>query len=74
MGVSGIRNRVLFGRLFADAQDLGLQRRQDYVYFEHSVVNGRHQFNVKVWKNVGSGSTKLKGEGILPRMSSASPA
>ncbi|KAM7211830.1 hypothetical protein V8F06_012803 [Rhypophila decipiens] len=64
MGTSGVRDRIHFGRVFSDPVDLGLQRKADYIFLEHSdLPDGRHEFKVKVWKNLGSGATKIKADG-----------
>ena len=62
MSTPGVRDRVHFARIFGTAQDIDLQRRQDYVYIKHTNTSSTaHKFEFKVWKNIGSGSTKLKG-------------
>ncbi|KAK4230039.1 hypothetical protein QBC38DRAFT_62431 [Podospora fimiseda] len=64
MNVPGIRDRINFARIFSDASDIGLQRRLDYVFLDHTTLsNGKHQFAVKVFRNTGSGATKIKADG-----------
>ncbi|KAI0202301.1 hypothetical protein F4808DRAFT_449713 [Astrocystis sublimbata] len=63
-GSSGLRNRIHFGRVYGEPQEFGLLGRQDYVFMEHTEEkNGKHRFDVHVWKNVGHGATKLKADG-----------
>lgn len=62
-GKSGLRDRVHFARIFGEPQDFGLLGRQDYVFLQHTKEDdGKHRFDMRVWKNIGSGGTKLKGE------------
>lgn len=59
---SDIRKRIHFARVFGQPQDFGLLGKQDYVYIQHTnTTSGRHRFDVRVWKNTGSGGTKLEG-------------
>ncbi|CAG7955405.1 unnamed protein product [Penicillium salamii] len=62
-GDDGLRKRVHFARIFGEPQDFGLLGRQDYVFMEHVKEDGKHRFNMRVWKNTGSGSTKLRADG-----------
>ncbi|CAG8097452.1 unnamed protein product [Penicillium olsonii] len=62
-GDDGLRKRVHFARIFGEPQDFGLLGRQDYVFMEHVKHDGNHRFNMRVWKNTGSGSTKLRADG-----------
>ncbi|KAM7189559.1 hypothetical protein V8F20_010098 [Naviculisporaceae sp. PSN 640] len=64
MSTPSVRGRIHFGRVFSDPVDIGLQRKLDYVYLEHvNRTDGRHDFKVRVWKNNGSGATKIKADG-----------
>ncbi|KAF7531462.1 hypothetical protein G7054_g8866 [Neopestalotiopsis clavispora] len=57
-----LRDRIHFARVFGEPQGLGLLGRLDYVFMEHvAEASGSHTFRVRVWKNIGSGSTKLEG-------------
>ncbi|OTA98047.1 carbohydrate esterase family 3 protein [Hypoxylon sp. CI-4A] len=56
-------NRIHFARIYGEASSFSLLGRQDYVYMEHSKSGDKHIFNMKVWKNQGSGSAKLKADG-----------
>ncbi|KAK6846292.1 hypothetical protein PG987_001480 [Apiospora arundinis] len=59
-----LRDRVHFARIYGEPQDFGLRPRRDYVFMQHSTLgNGQHRFNMRVWKNIGSGSTKLEADG-----------
>jgi hypothetical protein len=61
---TGLRDRIHFARVFGEPQSFGLLGKQDYVFIEHVEDGGRHTFNVRVWKNVGGGGTKLKADGV----------
>ncbi|QKX60476.1 uncharacterized protein TRUGW13939_07621 [Talaromyces rugulosus] len=63
MGVAQVRERIHFARVYGEAQAFGLLGRQDYVYLNHSKDGDKHMFDLHVWKNTGSGSTKLKADG-----------
>ncbi|KAH7311380.1 hypothetical protein B0I35DRAFT_411586 [Stachybotrys elegans] len=64
-GSSGLRNRIHFARVYGQPQEFGLLGRQDYVFMEHvRLANGRHQFNMRVWKSIGRGGTKVKADGV----------
>ncbi|THC94729.1 hypothetical protein EYZ11_005768 [Aspergillus tanneri] len=54
---SGLRGRIHFARIYGEAQDFGLLGRQDYVFLEKAA----NRVNLRVWKNIGSGGTKIKG-------------
>ncbi|RFN46103.1 integrin alpha n-terminal [Fusarium flagelliforme] len=57
------RNRIHFARIYGEAQ-FGLLPKADYVYLQSTKQSdGRFKFEMKVWKNTGSGSTKLKSDG-----------
>lgn len=57
-----LRDRIHFARIFGEPQAFGLLGRQDYVFMEHvAEANGLHTFRMRVWKNIGAGSTKLEG-------------
>lgn len=58
---SGLRDRIHFARIYGVPEDFGLLGRQDYVFMEHTEVSdSEHRFDIHVWQNLGSGSTKLK--------------
>ncbi|ETS79802.1 hypothetical protein PFICI_07331 [Pestalotiopsis fici W106-1] len=61
---TGLRDRIHFARIFGEPQDFGLLGKLDYVFMEHVADGDRHKFNVRVWKNVGGGGTKLKADGV----------
>ncbi|XXH02567.1 hypothetical protein Hte_008944 [Hypoxylon texense] len=56
-------NRIHFARIYGEAEGFSLLGRQDYVYMEHSKDGDKHIFKMKVWKNTGSGSAKVKADG-----------
>ncbi|KAK6069383.1 killer toxin subunits alpha beta [Seiridium cupressi] len=59
-----LRDRIHFARVYGNPQDFGLLGRQDYVFMQHTALsNGKHQFDVRAWKNIGSGGTKLQSDG-----------
>lgn len=62
MGVAGIRDRIHFARIYGQSEAFGLLGRHDYVYMEHTRNGDKYDIQVKVWKNAGYGSTKLKGK------------
>lgn len=57
------RDRIHFARIYGEPAAFSLLGRQDYVYMEHTEDGDKHIFNMKVWKNTGSGSAKLKADG-----------
>ncbi|KAH8657733.1 hypothetical protein BX600DRAFT_400504 [Xylariales sp. PMI_506] len=57
------RDRIHFARIYGEPEDFTLLGRQDYVYMEHVADGDQHIFNMRVWKNQGSGSTQLKADG-----------
>ncbi|OBT56778.1 hypothetical protein VE04_04842 [Pseudogymnoascus sp. 24MN13] len=63
MGVAGIRDRIHFARIYGESESFGLLGRHDYVYMEHTRNGDKYDIQVKVWKNAGYGSTKLKADG-----------
>ncbi|OQE36040.1 hypothetical protein PENCOP_c012G03701 [Penicillium coprophilum] len=62
-GDEGLRKRIHFARVYGEPQDFGLLGRQDYVFMEHVKEDDKHRFNMRVWKNTGQGSTKLRADG-----------
>ncbi|KAL5362439.1 hypothetical protein BJX96DRAFT_177152 [Aspergillus floccosus] len=63
-GDKGLRDRVHFARIYGEPQDFGLLGRQDYVFMEHTEEDtGKRRFDMHVWKNVGSGATKIRADG-----------
>ncbi|KAK4198547.1 hypothetical protein QBC40DRAFT_308196 [Triangularia verruculosa] len=57
------RNRIHFARIYGEAA-FGLLPKADYVYLQSTKQSdGRFKFDMKVWKNTGGGSTKLKADG-----------
>ncbi|KAL3431446.1 hypothetical protein BDV09DRAFT_188416 [Aspergillus tetrazonus] len=70
---SGLRRRVHFARIYGVPQDFGLLGRLDYVFVDRddNPVNGGgdgdnvggYTYRIRVWKNKGSGGTKIKADG-----------
>ncbi|KAJ5005383.1 hypothetical protein K4K48_007369 [Colletotrichum sp. SAR 10_66] len=61
---TNIRSRIHFGRIFGESQAFSLLGQQDYIYMEHSnTTDGKHKFDVHVWKNMARGGTKLLADG-----------
>jgi hypothetical protein len=58
------RDRIHFARIYGEPEAFSLLGRQDYVYMEHIANGDLHTFNMRVWKNQGSGSAKLKADGV----------
>ncbi|ETS78505.1 hypothetical protein PFICI_10567 [Pestalotiopsis fici W106-1] len=59
-----LRDRIHFARIFGEPQAFGLLGKQDYVFMEHvAETSGSHTFKMRVWKNIGYGSTKLEADG-----------
>jgi hypothetical protein len=57
------RTRIHFARIYGEAS-FGLLPKADYVYLQMTKQkDGRFKFDMKVWKNTGHGSTKLKADG-----------
>ncbi|KAK2669954.1 SGNH hydrolase superfamily [Fusarium oxysporum f. sp. vasinfectum] len=62
VGANG-RDRIHFARIYGEAA-FGLLPKADYVYLQSTKQSdGRFKFDMKVWKNIGGGSTKLKADG-----------
>lgn len=58
------RDRIHFGRVFGEPMAFSLLGRQDYIYMEHTnTTDGKHKFDVHVWKNKGMGGSKLLADG-----------
>ncbi|KAL9572343.1 hypothetical protein ACKAV7_003544 [Fusarium commune] len=57
------RSRIHFARIYGEA-GFGLLPKADYVYLQSTKQsNGKFKFDMRVWKNTGGGSTKLKADG-----------
>ncbi|KAF5635566.1 integrin alpha n-terminal [Fusarium sp. NRRL 25303] len=57
------RSRIQFARIYGEA-GFGLLPKADYVYLQSTKQpNGKFKFDMRVWKNTGGGSTKLKADG-----------
>ncbi|KAF7556324.1 hypothetical protein G7Z17_g1541 [Cylindrodendrum hubeiense] len=61
---TNIRERVHFARIAGKSSIFGNLPKQDYVFMEHTELSsGKHRFQMRVWKNTGSGGTKLLADG-----------
>lgn len=59
-----LRDRIHFARIYGQATIFGNLPLQDYVFFQHTELdNGKHRFQMRVWKNTGGGGTKLVADG-----------
>ncbi|KAK9413786.1 putative SGNH hydrolase-type esterase domain-containing protein [Seiridium unicorne] len=65
MGVEGARDDVFFGKVFGESQSFGLYGNADYVYLEREETEDGYLYSFNVWKNVGDGGSKLKGNATL---------
>ncbi|KAL1835601.1 hypothetical protein VTJ49DRAFT_6345 [Mycothermus thermophilus] len=58
MGEAGARSQIRFGRVYGTG-------RADYIYIKCiTLVDGRCDYEVRAWKNVGSGGKHQKGDGV----------
>ncbi|KAJ5496833.1 hypothetical protein N7463_008820 [Penicillium fimorum] len=63
---SSLRGQIHFARIYGERQDFGLLGRQDYVFVQRGEFAGEDlgfSWDFHVWKNVGSGATKIKADG-----------
>ncbi|KAJ2987290.1 hypothetical protein NUW58_g4590 [Xylaria curta] len=51
-------------RIYGEPQEFGELGKQDYVFMEHIQEGDTHKFNVRVWKNISRGGTKVKADGV----------
>ena len=59
-----LRNRLHFARVYGVPDTPTLLGRQDYVFMQHTLLaNGKHKFDMIVYKNHGFGATKLPADG-----------
>lgn len=58
-----LRDRVHFARVYGVPSAFGNLGRQDHVFLQHDKKNGKHRFQMRVWKNTGEGGTKLVADG-----------
>ncbi|KAM0542975.1 hypothetical protein ACHAPJ_012532 [Fusarium lateritium] len=66
MGEEVGRNFIQFARVYGDPQDFGLEGRLDYIWVKkgtRQIPSGQQRWSLEVWKNEGSGATKLKADG-----------
>lgn len=57
------RDRIYFARIYGEQSSWGQLAKQDYVYIRHSKEGSKHRFKLNVWKNKGTGGTKLIADG-----------
>jgi len=61
-GATG-RKRIHYARIYGEAA-FGMLPKADYVYLQSTKqADGKFKFDMRVWKNTGGGSTKLKADG-----------
>ena len=59
-----LRPAIKFAKVFGQPAAFGVRPKSDYVFFNHTKISDtQHQFDVLVWKNNGSGGSKLKIDG-----------
>ncbi|KAH8666554.1 family 3 carbohydrate esterase, partial [Xylariales sp. PMI_506] len=59
-----LRDRIYFARIYGQATIFGNLPKQDFVFMQHTALSGgKHQFDLRVWKNTGDGATKLLADG-----------
>ncbi|PKK43057.1 hypothetical protein CI102_13335 [Trichoderma harzianum] len=65
MGKNVGRSAIHFANVFNEPESIGLYGRGDYIWMREfqSVSQGQSYYLVNVWKNTGSGATKLKADG-----------
>ncbi|KAJ5797259.1 uncharacterized protein N7518_005799 [Penicillium psychrosexuale] len=61
-GKSSLRSHIFFTRIYGEPQDFGLLGRQDYIFVERKEADDgdRYDYYFYIFKNVGSGATKIK--------------
>ena len=52
-----------FARIYGEASAYGNLPRQDYAWIQHAKKDGKHHFQMRVWKNKGKGGTKIRVDG-----------
>ncbi|KAF4905173.1 hypothetical protein CGCVW01_v012945 [Colletotrichum viniferum] len=64
MGGTNLRTRIHFARIYGQSSVFGNLPLQDYVYLEHiKLAEDKHRFRMRVWKNIGEGSSKIVADG-----------
>ncbi|KAH8886185.1 family 3 carbohydrate esterase, partial [Thozetella sp. PMI_491] len=58
-----LRDRVHLARIYGKSTVFGNLPKQDYVFMQHTKKDGKHHFDMHVWKNTGSGGSKLLADG-----------
>jgi hypothetical protein len=59
-----LRKRIHFARVYGGSSSFGNLSLKDYVFLEHTKLsNGKHRFQMRVWRNSGGGGSKLKIDG-----------
>lgn len=55
-----LKDRIHFARIYGTKPAFDNLGVQDYVFLEHTKISDdKHEFNVRAWKNLGKGGTKL---------------
>jgi hypothetical protein len=55
--------RIHFARIYGTKPAFGNLGMQDYVFMEHIKDGDKHHFQIRVWRNKGSGGTKVVADG-----------
>ncbi|KFY97907.1 hypothetical protein V498_01794 [Pseudogymnoascus sp. VKM F-4517 (FW-2822)] len=58
-----LRDRIHFARIYGTPSAFGNLGRQGYVFMQHDEHDGKQRFQMRVWKNLGEGGTKLLADG-----------
>ena len=58
-----LTDRIFFARIYGTKPAFGNFGVQDYVFIENVEDGDNWKFNVRVWKNTGSGGTKVLADG-----------
>lgn len=57
-------DRFHFARIYGEPSAFGNLAKKDYVWMKHEKKSkNKHHFEMRVWKNTGEGSTKIKVDG-----------
>ncbi|KAI8276740.1 hypothetical protein K4K59_009683 [Colletotrichum sp. SAR11_240] len=64
MGGTNLRTRIHFARIYGQSSVFGNLSLRDYVYLEHiKLAEDKHRFEMRVWKNIGGGGSKIVADG-----------
>ena len=58
------RTAIKFAKVYGTVAAFGERPLSDYLYFDHTEITATsHRYDVRVWKNLGTGGAKLKIDG-----------